>query len=199
MKNCTLAALNLPQNPHDEKNGLLNIVLSYKDDWASRPSHKRFTVELVALPRRSDAGKFPDGMVQTVVRTLDSPPMAAAVARGEIEYGNNFYGTSIYMVMGSFRLPNSEEPLGVALFQKAFSISKEAARARTNPLWEMLFRDIVLKGTKMRFCCGKIESDVPGSSEQTCCCGGWTHNLKDIVRQLIVALRVTRNSFIWFT
>lgn len=144
MKNCTLAALNLPQNPHDEKNGLLNIVISYKDDWASHPPHKRFIVDVVAFPRRSDAGKFPDGIVQTVVRTLDSPSMAAAVARGNIEYGSNFYGTSIYLVMGSFKLPNSEEPLGVALFQKAFSISKEAARARTYPFWVMLFRDIVL-------------------------------------------------------
>lgn len=178
MKNCAVAALNLPRYPHDEKNGLLNIVISYKDDWAGYPPHKRFIVEIVAFPRRSSDGQIPPDLMRMVINALDGPATAANVSKGKIAYGSDFYGLSQYIVDGSFKPSREPKPLGYASLRKAFAIDQDVAQACTNPFWVMLFRDIVLKGTKMRFCCGK--TGALNGSEQECCCGGceWTHNAR---------------------
>ncbi|KAF7971238.1 hypothetical protein HWV62_21550 [Athelia sp. TMB] len=182
MKNATIAALNLPAEPHSEKDGLLNIVISYKDDWAKYPSHKRFDVQLVSYPRRCDTDPtdYPTPFQRECMAVLDSPGLAALRTRGKIEFGHEFYGVTQYIVAGIFALPGLQVPLGMTRYHKAFSFSKDYARATVNPHWVMLFRDFVLKGNRMRFCCGKL--DVPGSDEPVCCCGGWTHNSKDMVR-----------------
>ncbi|KZP26720.1 hypothetical protein FIBSPDRAFT_854383 [Athelia psychrophila] len=179
LKNATIAALRLFQEPHAEKSGLLSVSLHYKEDWSNHPVHKRFTVEQVDFPRRWDTPALVHPNLLRMVRAvLDPASTAAAIAKGKIEFGNNFYGVAQYLVAGFFVLPGSAVPVGAAEYHKSFSFDNDTARADVTPHWVMLFRDFVLKGTKMRFCCRKMV--VPGSSEPLCCCGGWTHNLEDV-------------------
>ena len=63
-------------------------------------------------------------------------------------------------------------------FTKHFGIAAEC-RARAKPAcWSPLdqLKENLDSGRKMRCCCGRIEG-LP-----TCCCGGWTHEVRPRVR-----------------
>lgn len=160
MKNCMVAALNLPQFPHQERDSALLIKITHKRD-AILPVQHRFTIDTINRHNRDE-----DELASIeLVRTLDSEATKKAIEFGKKENGSHYYGTLMFMVIAVF----SESPIISIPIIKYFSINKYVANARviTGPWWPPL-RHILENGKTMKFCCGKIEGGG-------CCCGGWVH------------------------
>ena len=160
MKNCMVAALNLPQYPHQERDSALAIQITHKGD-VTLPVQHRFTIDTINRHNRGE-----DGFCSMeLVRRLDSENTKKAIEFGKKERGSDYYGTLMFMVLAVF----SESPMLAIPIIKYFSIDKSVASARviTGPWWPPL-RHILENGKKMKFCCGKIEGGG-------CCCGGWVH------------------------
>lgn len=173
IKNATVAALNLRQNPLAHRNALLSINIAYKQDWENYPSHMRFDLMYMGLVHRDPAQNREDVidmLVQAAVRALDNPINAQYLAVGKAEMGSEFYGNGQFMILGAFQLPSgSFEELWV---DKWFSISKDGAEAEVNPQWETLLDDYFEKGNRMRACCRKL---AISRNEQICCCDELEH------------------------
>ena len=160
MKNCMVAALNLPLYPHQERDSALLIYITHKKD-ATVPVQHRFTIDTINRHNRGD-----DGITSKwLVSKLDSKETRKLIEFGKKENGNAYYGTLMFMVLAQF----SESPMVTVPIIKYFSINKYVASARviSGPWWPPL-RHILENGKKMRFCCGKDEGGG-------CCCGGWVH------------------------
>ncbi|KAJ7889549.1 hypothetical protein B0H14DRAFT_2336733, partial [Mycena olivaceomarginata] len=55
LKNCAVAAMRLPENPHMARKAILCLILCYPDD-TTLPVHQRFRMEEIGAPRtRRDA------------------------------------------------------------------------------------------------------------------------------------------------
>ena len=161
MKNCMIAALNLPQYPHQERDSVLLIHITHKRD-STLPVQHRFTIDTINRYNRND-----DGMAsKEIIKKLDSKETKKLIEFGKKENGSDYYGTLMFMVLAVF----SESPMVPVPIYKYFSISKYVASARviSGPWWPPL-RHILENGEKMKFCCGK---DKVGG----CCCGGWVHD-----------------------
>ena len=160
MKNCLVAALNLPHFPHQERHSVLSIQITHKKD-ATTPLQHRFVIDSISRCNRGDS----DGISNELIRRLDSENMKKTIAFGKMEMGSDYYGTLMIVVFGFF----SMSPMISFPIMKTFSIDKSVASARviTGPWWPPL-RHILENGKKMKFCCGKIEGGG-------CCCGGWVH------------------------
>jgi hypothetical protein len=160
IKNCMVAALNLPKYPHQERDSALLIQISHKGD-VTLPVQHRFTIDTINRQNRGENG-FAS---REIVRRLDSEETKKLIEFGKKENGSHYYGTLMYAVVAVF----SENPMVSALIPKYFSINKYVASARVidGPWWPPL-RHILENGKKMKFCCGKMEEGV-------CCCGGWVH------------------------
>lgn len=162
MKNCMVAALNLPQYPHQERDSVLSIQITHKGD-ATLPLQHRFTVESISRYNRGENGL--SSMPVELVRRLDSEETKKLIEFGKKENGSDYYGTLMILVIAVF----SESPMVSVPIFKSFSINKHVASARviSGPWWPPL-RHILENGKKMKFCCGKTEGGG-------CCCGGWVH------------------------
>ncbi|KDR74306.1 hypothetical protein GALMADRAFT_141367 [Galerina marginata CBS 339.88] len=163
MKNCMVAALNLPDFPHQERHSALVIQITHKGD-PSLPLQHRFIVDTI---NRSNRGDTDDVLAAAVVvQMLESAEMKATIEFGKTEFGQNYYGTAMMMVLAVF----SQSPMISIPTIKCFSIDKSVASAKviSGPWWPPL-RRIFESGTKMKFCCRKIDSGIG------CCCGGWVH------------------------
>lgn len=160
MKNCMVAALNLPQYPHQERDSALVIHIVHKGD-ATLPLQHRFTIDTISRHNRGENGSTS----MEIVRRLDSEETKKLIEFGKKENGSDYYGTLMFMVNAVF----SESPMVSVPILKYFSITKHVASARviSGPWWPPL-RHILENGKKMKFCCGKIEG-------VGCCCGGWVH------------------------
>ncbi|KAH6916108.1 hypothetical protein BKA70DRAFT_479272 [Coprinopsis sp. MPI-PUGE-AT-0042] len=166
IKNCVVAAFNLPQFPHQERDSALGIVITHKGD-STLPLEHRFNVKSISRFNRGDT----DDPLTTsfVLEPLDSDEFKTNIQRGKAELGREYYGTAMFMVIGQF--PGSEM---VSLpYVKIFSIDKTVASARvvSGPWWTPL-RQIMESGGKMRFCCSKL------GTGRDCCCGGWVHHVE---------------------
>lgn len=160
MKNCMIAALNLPQFPHQERNSALAIVITHKGD-STLPVQHRFTIDTINRHNRGES----EFTSKELVRRLDSEETKKTIAFGKKERGNDYYGTLMFMVLGVF----SQSPMVSVPIFKYFSIDKSVASAKiiAGPWWPPL-RHMLEYGKKMKFCCGRIEG-------VGCCCGGWVH------------------------
>ena len=160
MKNCMVAALNLPHCPHQERDSALAIQITHKGD-ATLPVQHRFIIDTI---NRHNRGEDEFTSVE-LVRRLDSEDAKKTIEFGKKEKGSDYYGTLMFMVIAVF----SQSPMVSVPIFKSFSIDKAVARARVihGPWWPPL-RHILENGKKMKFCCGKNE-------EGGCCCGGWVH------------------------
>jgi len=159
MKNCMIAALNLPHFPHQERDSALLIQIVHKRDY-TLPPHRRFTIDTINRQNRGE-----DEFASTlVVEKLDSKETKKAIEFGKKEI-RDYYGTLMFIVGGVFSRNEVAVPI-----TKYFSIDKSVASARViaGPWWPPL-RRILENGEKMKFCCGKNE-ELGG-----CCCGGWVH------------------------
>ncbi|THU83659.1 hypothetical protein K435DRAFT_822915 [Dendrothele bispora CBS 962.96] len=122
--------------------------------WNYLPVHQRFVVEKIDAMREANA------------------------ERGRIEFGNDYYGTRTYNVIATFKPGNF---LGTTFCPKQFAIDKRTAKVGVvREDWWILFREYVSAGQKMKFCCGKL--NIPGVTDDLCCCGGWTHDQGKKVR-----------------
>jgi len=160
MKNCMVAALNLPQFPHQERHSVLSLQITHKKD-ATIPLQHRFVIDSISRCNRDDS----NGISNEFIRRLDSQSMKNTIAFGKMEMGSEYYGTLMIMVFGFFSIT----PLVSFPVMKTFSIDKSVASAKVKTLfWWLPLRQILENGKKMKFCCGKIEG-------VGCCCGGWVH------------------------
>ena len=160
MKNCMIAALNLPHFPHQERDSALAVHITHKRD-ATLPLQHRFIIDSISRHNRGE-----DGFASVeLVRRLDSEDTKKTIEFGKKEMGRHYYGTLMFMVIADF----SQSPTLAIPIIKYFSIDKSVASARViqGPWWPPL-RDILENGKKMKFCCGKGEGGG-------CCCGGWVH------------------------
>jgi hypothetical protein len=162
MKNCMVAALNLPHFPHQERDSVLAICITHKRD-ATLPLQHRFTIDAISRYNRND----PEDRLaaRELIRRLDSAEMQNTIKFGKAEMGSNYYGTLMIVVIAFF----SVDPFVSIPIYKSFSIDKSTASAKVmdGPWWPPL-RHILENGLKMKFCCGKIEG-------VGCCCRGWIH------------------------
>ncbi|KAJ7890130.1 hypothetical protein B0H14DRAFT_2690686 [Mycena olivaceomarginata] len=160
LKNCAVAAMRLPENPHMERKAILCLILCYRDD-TMLPVHQRFRVEEIGRRELDEMRAFPE--------LQRSTPQFCA--RGEVEFGDNFYGcvrVGLHVAYG----PHLYAPTAVVQQMIHFSIDKDLARANiVRQEWWLLLREYIKLGARMRFCCGR----VPGM-EDVCCCGGWVHD-----------------------
>lgn len=156
MKNCMVAALNLPRFPHQQRHSVLNIQITHKGD-ATLPLEHRFTIESISRNNRGE-----DGFASTLGKRLDSTDMRKTIEFGKVEMGDQYYGTATILILAVF----STNPfISIPVF-KTFSIDKTVASANVTPIpWWTPLRYIMENGKKMKFCCGKIEGGG-------CCCGG---------------------------
>ena len=160
MKNCMVAALNLPHYPHQERDSAMVIQIAHKGD-ATLPVQHRFNIDTINRHNRGENGFCS----MEIVRNLDSENTKRVIEFGKREMGSDYYGTLMFMILAVF----SESPMVVATpIIKYFSIDKSVASARviSGPWWPPL-RHILENGKKMKFCCGKFDGG--------CCCGGWVH------------------------
>jgi hypothetical protein len=160
MKNCMIAALNLPHYSHRERDSALLIQITHKGD-ATLPVQHRFTIDTIDLHNRDEEGI----VSKELVRELDSEEAKKVIEFGKKENGNDYYGTLMFKVLAVF----SESPKVWVPIYKYVTINKYVASARviSGPWWLPL-RHILENGKKMKFCCGKDEGGG-------CCCGGWVH------------------------
>ncbi|KAG6915637.1 hypothetical protein DXG01_010638 [Tephrocybe rancida] len=156
IKNCQVAALNLPEYPHQERESMLQIAITHKKD-STLPIEMRFTIGGISRISRNDPG----GAVLDIL--FNHPDIRQASEFGKKEMGRDYYGTTIFLIMAEF------SPSVMRMRPKCFSINKTTARAKviSGPWWPPL-RYMMENGKRMRFCCGKIEG-------VGCCCGGWVH------------------------
>ena len=163
MKNCMVAALNLPDHPHRERDSALLIHITYKGD-TTLPVQHRFTVDTINLHSRGDDEITSDS--KDLVKRLDSEETKKMIEFGKKEYENEYYGTLMLKVVAVF----SESPKVSFPISKCFSITEDVASARAiSGQWSLPLRHILENGEKMKFCCGKIEGVG---------CGGWIHEDK---------------------
>lgn len=167
LKNCAIAAMRLPKNPHMERKEILHIQLHHKGD-PTLPVHARFDImqigrrELAELPALS-------ALHATVARYPEN------CERGKVELGDRFYG----VVRIGFAVLFGPDYATVTEEMKVFSIDKATARAKiVRQDWWMLLKEYVELGAKMKFCCGRL----PGMDD-ICCCGGWVHDAEKLVRR----------------
>ncbi|KAJ7121601.1 hypothetical protein C8R44DRAFT_786537 [Mycena epipterygia] len=160
IKNCAIAALRLPENPHMERTEMLYIQLHHKGD-STLPVHDRFFV--MAVGRRSLAELPPLSALRgTGTRYAEN------CERAKVELGDRFYGVGRV----GFSVLFGANSNAVSEKLKHFPIDKISARANiVRQDWWMLFREYVEVGAKMKFCCGRL----PGMDD-ICCCGGWVHD-----------------------
>ncbi|KAF9029793.1 hypothetical protein BDZ89DRAFT_1159624 [Hymenopellis radicata] len=162
LKNCAIASYRLVETPHMEKDAMFMVVLSY-DGRDPRP-HRKFKVDSVSRIGRQDFGP------QVFALLSDEADRRHYEAMGRVEMGELYYGTGSYGVDVNFA--QRKEPFKAI---KWFSMDKYTARATlVRQDWFRLFREYVDTGSKMSFCCGKLEG------WGTCCCGGWTHDKKRV-------------------
>ncbi|KAF8899726.1 hypothetical protein CPB85DRAFT_1256931 [Mucidula mucida] len=131
-----------------EKDAIFTVVISY-DGRDPRP-HMKFMVECVSRIGRQEL----------------RPEMFAwlsdeADRRHYEAMGNLFYGTGSYRVHVKFS--QREEPFRAIKWAQASLVRQD---------WFKLLREYVDTGSKMSFCCGKLEE------LGRCCCGGWTRDKK---------------------
>ena len=156
-----IAALNLPNYPHQERDSVLTIQITHKRD-ATLPVEHRFIIDSIARNNRNDNGHNSKHIIQM----LDSEDIKKAVEFGKLEMGKFYYGTAMIMIFAFF----SETPYIVIPIKKVFAIQKPTAQMKvTQTPWWIPLRDIMENGKKMRFCSGKLEGGG-------CCCGGWVHS-----------------------
>ncbi|KAJ7692461.1 hypothetical protein B0H17DRAFT_541237 [Mycena rosella] len=163
LKNCAIAAMHLPENPHMERQEILYLQLHHKGD-STLPIHDRFWV--LAVGRRSRAELVPGSALCAM-----NAGYPEACERGKIELGDSFYG----VVRIGFSILFGPQPSAVAERMKHFSIDKTTARATiVRQDWWTLFRGYVELGAKIRFCCGRVQG-----LDGLCCSGGWVHDAEN--------------------
>ncbi|KAG6819965.1 hypothetical protein H0H93_006941 [Arthromyces matolae] len=160
IKNCLVAALNLPQYPHQERNSILSISIKHKGE-PNLPLEKRYHIQSIDRLNRDDTEM---GSALLAKKILDNPAFLQTARFGKVEMGNDYYGTAAFIVIAMFASGAQ------SMVNKSFSIDKTVARAKVmDGAWWLPLRDIMENGKKMKFCCGKIEGGG-------CCCGGWVHD-----------------------
>ncbi|KAK7046372.1 hypothetical protein R3P38DRAFT_3307753 [Favolaschia claudopus] len=159
LRNCALACMRLPENPHMERDAFFCVALHHTGDL-TLPIHNRFVVLEISRRGRDEIRLRPK-----LSASVSLQPKACNC--GKAEFGKSFYGC-ILMHIASFFGPDMN-----ALSERVmhFHIDKTLAKANiARQDWSVLLREYVELGAKMHFKCGK----VPGA-EDICCCGGWVH------------------------
>ncbi|KAJ7175129.1 hypothetical protein C8R43DRAFT_976018 [Mycena crocata] len=160
LKNCAIAAMRLPENPHMERKALLFLQIQYEEDHADLPAHRKFSIISVGRPYMNDLP------LQSVLRKT-AAQYSQMCDRGRIELGDRFYGVGrvgIDVCVGGTSVVTER--------LKHFSIDTETAPANiVRQDWWVLFREYVALGARIKFCCGKM-----GGVDDICCCGGWVHD-----------------------
>ena len=133
IKNCLVAALNLPHFPHQERHSALVIQITHKGDIArTLPLERRFTIDSIDRHNRGEGGLTS----HVVAQSLDSEEMKEMRQFGaNVELGGNYYGTGMFMVLAVFSpdgLPltaSDPEQCVTVPISKFFSIPNDVARA----------------------------------------------------------------------
>ena len=87
MKNCMIAALNLPHFPHQERDSALVIQITHKGD-ATLPLQHRFIIDSISRHNRGEN----ELTSMELVRRLDSEDTKKTIEFGKKEMGRDYYG-----------------------------------------------------------------------------------------------------------
>ncbi|TFK84043.1 hypothetical protein K466DRAFT_527921 [Polyporus arcularius HHB13444] len=146
----------------------LQVSVAYRKD-PGLPMEQRFELRGTHFIQRDDPGS--QGMVPFLQVGL-----LGAIEMGKMECGPEYAGSGSYLVVARFRPNDPSYYAGSGQdgipFVKHFGVDRDHARAKLacRPPLGQLQANIAF-GKKMRFCCGRSPKD------DTCCCGGWTHEL----------------------
>lgn len=145
------------------------------------PIKHRFNLVTVCIESQDELNTPYHSAISDLLR---SSQRAAHREAGKIELGNEFSGIGHYLLVAAFETPTHglHQP-AATMIPKTFSIDKRHARARGFPQWWLLLRSYVEKGQRIKFCCGRI-GNVPGVTDDVCCCGGWVHDEEAKVSQI---------------
>ncbi|KAJ7723506.1 hypothetical protein DFH07DRAFT_946516 [Mycena maculata] len=169
LKNCAIAAMRLPENPHMKRKAVLRIELHHEGD-STLPVHHRFTVR--QIDRRELWEMGPGSNLRSDAQYIQN------CERGKLEFGKNFYGVvriGFYVLFDPLDSPAKTEEM------KSFSIDRATSRSSiVRQDWWILFREYVTLGAKMRFCCGRLEG-----LEDICCCGGLVHDAEKLMSSIL--------------
>jgi hypothetical protein len=163
LKNCAAASMVQAGNPDRYRYLALWVDMSYKND-PILPAEKQFVLNAISLVGPHETGPLRDLVFKD--STYDQ-----ACHMGKMEMGDDFYAVVRYVLVVKFGDPSTN--IRPILKVKFFSVDKPYGEAPlTRDEWWLLLREYVEKGAQMKFCCGKL----PGLPNDTCCCGGFTHD-----------------------
>ncbi|KAE9404275.1 hypothetical protein BT96DRAFT_1016474 [Gymnopus androsaceus JB14] len=174
LKNCAVASFEMKQfhREHLEKTVFM-VRLSHRRD-PSLPIQDRFSVINVSTQCR-------ESLPLTSHLYFDLRQRAKFVEIGKQEYGENYYGTGLYVVQAECGQDS------LAIMEKFLSIDKHTANAKVlRKEWWLLFREYVKASSKLRFCCGRVGG--------VCCCGGWTHPTNETEKDFQATMRDLNSS-----